>query len=594
MPLVLDENALSWETFDVQTASTLYWQSVPVLLKHLDREEQVEELTVRILSGFTRQNHNLRILRVHVSSEEDLFFLHSLEVSEEEFQGLKADQGILVDFSNFPNKIITLLAKCIESRGEENPRFQAELVVSGCESLFRIVETNDFNKLPHITLKFRSGSDTAIKQFLAFRLTEVRSNCKELTEELRTCEDARDSTSSQFASCREKLASVQAEHERCMLEMKGNQHTQLAQAQEEKAREKSELKESLDREWGEVERRLRERLEVMTKKSEELDQENRKLRSQKCDLETKYSETNHRLASAEGYRTSLGEECSRLKELNKKLSEDKHTLEIKLNEMKGEGRANTEKIRANGEVLDQQRSRIRDMEASNRQLESRCEELIKAVQTNEDSSLQVSKQNQRTAQIAGKLTQDMKNIKEKNSHLKKSLARQDEKMIQQKRAADKAEEKRKAIEAVLESFKKENDGLRLETEDLRSKLEDGKTQLQESEGMIRWLNKQINDAQLQSSTRVPGSRYTFQPSASVSLPPAPNLRKSEPSGGRPALANPSLSARLSRIRGSSENLLTLGKEDFGGGGGAEGLDSEGAAGVSHAVSASREATLALG
>lgn len=34
----------------------------------------------------------------------------------------------------------------------------------GCESLLRIVETNDFNKLPHITLKFRPGTDSAIKQ----------------------------------------------------------------------------------------------------------------------------------------------------------------------------------------------------------------------------------------------------------------------------------------------------------------------------------------------------------------------------------------------------------------------------------------------
>lgn len=65
----------------------------------------------------------LQILRIHISSEEDSFFLHSLEVSEEDFQSLKVDQGILVDFSNFPNKVITLLTKCIESKDEEIPRY---------------------------------------------------------------------------------------------------------------------------------------------------------------------------------------------------------------------------------------------------------------------------------------------------------------------------------------------------------------------------------------------------------------------------------------------------------------------------------------
>ena len=53
-----------------------------------------------------------QILRIHISSDNDLFFLHSLEVSEEDFQSLKNEQGILVDFASFPGKIITLLDKC--------------------------------------------------------------------------------------------------------------------------------------------------------------------------------------------------------------------------------------------------------------------------------------------------------------------------------------------------------------------------------------------------------------------------------------------------------------------------------------------------
>ena len=61
MPLVIDNNTRSWESFDVQTASTLYWKSIPVLVKQHDREEQTVELTVRILSGVNRNNHNSRV-----------------------------------------------------------------------------------------------------------------------------------------------------------------------------------------------------------------------------------------------------------------------------------------------------------------------------------------------------------------------------------------------------------------------------------------------------------------------------------------------------------------------------------------------------
>lgn len=214
MPLVIDNNTRSWESFDVPTASTLYWKALPVLVKQNDREEQTNELTVRILSGVNRNNHNsrvscfalsstyepaskldsshmkccLQILRIHLSSDEDLFFLHTLEVSEEEFQSLKIEQGILVDFGNFPGKVITLLQKCIHAQTEDPPRctvslqhrqklstvsslltiltcrFQAVLSARGSDSIFKIVETNDFNQLPHITLAFRPGNDIAVKQ----------------------------------------------------------------------------------------------------------------------------------------------------------------------------------------------------------------------------------------------------------------------------------------------------------------------------------------------------------------------------------------------------------------------------------------------
>lgn len=49
---------------------------------------------------------------------------------------------------------------------------------------FRVVENNDFKQLAHISLAFRAGSDAAVKQFLAFRLGELRTDCSQLSTEL--------------------------------------------------------------------------------------------------------------------------------------------------------------------------------------------------------------------------------------------------------------------------------------------------------------------------------------------------------------------------------------------------------------------------
>ena len=54
-------------------------------------------------------------------------------------------------------------------------RFQAILSIQEGVSEFKIVETNDFNQLPHITLAFRPGNDAAVNSFLAVRLSEVRA-----------------------------------------------------------------------------------------------------------------------------------------------------------------------------------------------------------------------------------------------------------------------------------------------------------------------------------------------------------------------------------------------------------------------------------
>ncbi len=121
------------------------------------------------------------MLRIHASREADPYFLHTLEVTEDDFQGLKAEQGILVDFASFPTKLIGLLERCIASaaaagaatgggRGSESaPSFSAVLSVGLGESCLRIMETNDFKQLPHISLNFRPGTDFTVKQARPWR-----------------------------------------------------------------------------------------------------------------------------------------------------------------------------------------------------------------------------------------------------------------------------------------------------------------------------------------------------------------------------------------------------------------------------------------
>ena len=60
----------------------------------------------------------LQVLKVQLTSPDELFFLYTLDFDEEDFGLLRAEQSIVVDFQHFPEKIATLLDRCGPVTGE--------------------------------------------------------------------------------------------------------------------------------------------------------------------------------------------------------------------------------------------------------------------------------------------------------------------------------------------------------------------------------------------------------------------------------------------------------------------------------------------
>lgn len=61
-------------------------------------------------------------LVIRLTDDTDPFFLYNLVISEEDFQSLKLQQGLLVDFLSFPQKFIDLLQQCMQEHVKETPR----------------------------------------------------------------------------------------------------------------------------------------------------------------------------------------------------------------------------------------------------------------------------------------------------------------------------------------------------------------------------------------------------------------------------------------------------------------------------------------
>ncbi|GBF91102.1 hypothetical protein Rsub_04771 [Raphidocelis subcapitata] len=509
--------------FDLQTASTLYWKAIPVLLKQHDREDQVEQLTFRILSGVTRQNHNLRVLRIHASSEDDPFFLHTLEVSEEDFQGLKADQGILVDFGSFPGKIISLLERCLASQTADMPRFQAVLTTKAGDSVLKVVETNDFKQLPHITLTFRPGNDTAVKQFLAFRLGEVRADCSQLSEVLAQTQSERESTRASLADVQQQLSALQQRHAQQTMQLEAQLREQAAAAAEERLRERGELKAQMEREVEDAERRGAEAAAALGARLSELDGDNRALREAKYGLDSQVSELTHKLAAAQGAARSLDAEVESLRASSKAAAAERHDLEIRVADARAKMLALDEKAQAQAAVVAQQQARLGDLEASARQWEERCGELREALAAHEARLRESAAEVLRGNSIIEKLQSDLRLSRDKLKRKQAIIVRQEEEVSAKEGALAAAQREAQQLQLSLESARQEASGLSADNSALRSKLDDSRHQLQSNEQMIRWLNQQVTDAQLHGGGGGGAGggygRYQFRPAGPVASAP---------------------------------------------------------------------------
>ena len=97
-----------------------------------------------------------------------------------------ADTTDSTDFQPAAHVASLLCEAALSSHGaaSRHCRFQAVLSVRPGEATLQVLETTDFNQLPHITLAFRPGSDAAVKAFLAGRLADVKAERAALSQQL--------------------------------------------------------------------------------------------------------------------------------------------------------------------------------------------------------------------------------------------------------------------------------------------------------------------------------------------------------------------------------------------------------------------------
>ena len=560
----------TWDPMrDLDASKVLFHERIPIAIRGLHEEdfrgrettttmdtmeeeemERVEIASVRIMLGPTASTSaKSRVLRVHVQSEKNPFFSHSMEVNEEEFNfRLKREQNIRVDFNQFPTHFIDLLRECLaggengfgidddnddddekeedayddEFRGditaedtsfhrtnnrirksqkvsrsadgkkneffavltlpeEKKKRIDSDAGGNGANdnpgfSLFTIYETNKFNTVGRLSLRFARASDDQLKKILAGRLfdaNEDRNMYQKIANELReSLSDAKKEV--KIAREQERLAKMQYASETAA------NRTEL---ESERAQLHSK-NEALDKQV----RDLRDELFLRTQTQTEIEMRNRVLEEELQSLRDEVAESRVQLRDAD----------VKLRDKDQQHMARLHRVEWLESQLNDKDEVNALVKRR----LEQAEAHIQSLDKSWNQSRGQTEKA-------ESIAIEYANEIKKGNSVIERLANDLKAVKSKSKLRSTVVIQQEQLLEEQKLRLDKALDAKRQTEEEKDLLLEETERvkLKLNEKDRRiSELEDEKA----SDGkMISWLNAQINDAQLRRSAQSDLEKFAF-------------------------------------------------------------------------------------
>ncbi|CAB1324592.1 unnamed protein product, partial [Coregonus sp. 'balchen'] len=408
-------------------------------------------------------SHILVDLLVRLTDDTDSYFLYNLAISEEDFQSLKVQQGLLVDFASFPQKFIDLLNQCISDQDEEYPRswicdmsVSAPVVISIIPVLdhspahLNVVETNAFKHLTHLSLKLLHGTEIEIKKYLAICLSCVKRRAENWT------------------SCGQ---SGPAKQPVCL-------HSQDLTGEREKALENEQLRRELEGAHMKSTQQLQSRLAELEASNMDLTEKRYKTESTIRDLKAKL--------------VGLEEEFQRVKQQALSLLRENGALDTECNDRERQ----VNQLQTRVAVLEQE---IKDKD----QLVLRTKEVLEATQQ------------QKANGIIKKLQGDLRGLVGKIK-VKNTVTVSQEKVLQEtQERLHKVQRDLQDTQQQLKHRDEEVSKLKEQLEATVKKLDESREVLKTNENVIIWLNKQLNENQLSRKPETLGT-LTTPPALSAS------------------------------------------------------------------------------
>ncbi|KAG5180833.1 hypothetical protein JKP88DRAFT_349405 [Tribonema minus] len=507
----------------------LFNQAIPVQVKYPDHEKLLE-LTIRVLSGTRPAPHHaagggLReaVLHVELTDELDPFFLYTLQVGEDDYHQLKHDQRLRVDFAAFPRQFIELLQSCSSSSSSTNSGSSAQphaalaqggvflarletpgtassaassVASSGGCSAFSVMETNHFKELTHLSLRFRSGNDAAVKAYLAARLRQLRGEAAALRRRAGDAEADAQRLAAAAAAAAADAAALREGRERDLRDLRAAHCAELTTAREEALRKAEAAATAAALSTREASRAAADARASLETRLSAAEARRDELAARVATLEASAGEAARRAQEAEGAAAARGREVAALREANRGLEGKAFEQEKAVQRLGLKEAALEQQVRDLRELVAKSAALQEGAEGGRGQLAAALDAYrnnVVALQEKLEAS--VAEINRGNA-IIQRIQSEHKALRSK-VRLKTDVIRQQERILADQRdalAAARGETAAAQADAREEAARSQQ--LKRELEAVEARVAEGARLLESNQQVITWLNKELNDAHL--------------------------------------------------------------------------------------------------
>ncbi|XP_061383805.1 spindle assembly abnormal protein 6 homolog [Danaus plexippus] len=444
-------------------------------------EEAKKDITITVEKLF--ENDSLRLI---LSDEEDSTFLYRILLTRCDYEELKKQQGLLIDFDNFPSQVVRLLQQCAS-----NSMFLILQLVTPILYNFEVVEHNEFKRLVHLSLKTQPANDTELKQHMADTIVELKKTLMTL----------KSSSSSNEMMWSEKCTKLESKLHDLSLN--------LTKIEEEKLRHEIEYKENLKLE---KDRLVQEKIQWqkqneahtnnllaasqdnLNRKDKHIEEQNHKikqLRDKISQIENQLSEKINRSNYLEKELQRIHIEVSTLSSRNSTLEREVVDKEKLINQMNSNCTYLEKTVKDNTNVIKELNENIQALKNEKSNLERRLSLSESLANKNTEAAQSTTEQLLKANQIITKQNNDLLEIKDKLL-CRTAIALEQEKVIEGNiKEIEELKIKIKSSSEEIEKIKSELDAFREMYNKNEEALKDRDETIKNNNMVIQWLHKKL-------------------------------------------------------------------------------------------------------